>query len=275
MRTSVRVTMLLFALLALALGLGFYVQFSWATNLWPWPDSYLSYIFVSSYATAVGAAILWVAFSGSLGAAKGGFINLTVASAGMGTYLFLEAQTDPAVQPFIIFCGVAVLSFVVAYWVIRRSPIQDQRPTPLLVRISFLLFTAMLIFTGVSLLLKSPSIFPWALRPETSVMFGWAFLGAACYFAYGALYARWDNAGGQLLGFLGYDLILIVPFLRHFADVTSDHLLSLIVYVIFIVYSGALAIYYLFINRSTRRWALVPQAAQSAMGVPSQAAPLG
>lgn len=264
MRTSVRVTMLVSAFLSLALGLGFYVQLSWATSLWPWPDTYLSYVFLSSYATAIGAAILWVVFSGSLGAAKGGFINLTVASAGMGVSALPLLQGDAALLPFIIFCVVAVISFAVAYWAIRRAPIQDQRPTPLFIRVSFLLFIAMLIFTGVSLLLKSKTIFPWALRPETSVMFGWAFLGAACYFAYSLLYPRWDNTGGQLLGFLGYDLILIVPFLRHFADVPSDHLLSLIIYVIVIIYSGALAVYYLFIHRSTRRWVLAAPSSQSA-----------
>src|SRR5579885_2273068 len=119
---------------------------------------------------------------------------------------------------------------------------------------------------------EKPHDFPWSLRPETSVIIGWAFLGAACYFIYGLLYPRWDNAGGQLLGFLGYDLILIIPFLRHFADVPSDHAPSLIVYVIAIVYSGALAVYYLFINRSTRHWALAPQTSQSAAGVQSPTA---
>ncbi len=273
MRTPVRVLMLIVVLLALVLGVGFYVQLSWATSLWPWPDSYLSYVFLSSYAVAFGGGVLWVALSGSLGAAKGGIINLAVASAGMGIYSFQLAQTDKAVLPFAIFCSVALLSLIVFFWLIRRAPLQDPRPTPLLVRISFAVFTVVLIIVGIALTLKAPMIFPWSLRAETSVIIGWAFLGAACYFLYGALRPRWDNAGGQLLGFLGYDLILIVPFIRHFASVQPGHTLSLIIYVIVLVYSGALAVYYLFINRATRRWALVSQPAHSApAGVPSQSA---
>jgi hypothetical protein len=272
MQTLARVLFLILAILLLALGLGFYVQFSWVVNLWPWPDSYLSYVFLSSYAVAIGGGVLWVALSGSLGAAKGGAINLAVATGGISVYLLQVAQGNSAVQFFAIFCVVSLLCFAVLYWLIRRAPIQDRRPTPLPVRISFLIFVVMLVFAGVSLLLKSPTIFPWSLRPETSVIIGWAFLGAACYFTYGLLYPRWDNAGGQLLGFLGYDLILIIPFLRHFADVPSDHAPSLIVYVIAIIYSGALAVYYLFINRSTRHWVLARRTSQSAAGVQSPTA---
>jgi hypothetical protein len=264
MQTSVRVILLALAALSVILGIGFYVQLSWATSLWPWPDSYLSYVFLSSYATAIAGGVLWVALSGSLGAARGGAINLGVATAGMAVFSFQAAQSNQAVLPLAIFCAVALASFAIFYWLIRRAPIQDTRPTPPLVRVSFIVFAVVLVIVGVALILKAPTIFPWSLRAETSVIIGWAFLGAACYFLYGALRARWDNAGGQLLGFLGYDLILIVPFLRHFANVPPGHLLSLIIYVLVLVYSGALAIYYLFINRSTRRWAVVSQPARSA-----------
>lgn len=65
---------------------------------------------------------------------------------------------------------------------------------------------------------------------------------------------RWDNAGGQLLGFLGYDLVLIGPFLRRFATLPPGHTLSLVTYVIVLLYSGALAVYFLVLARPTRRW---------------------
>ena len=42
------------------------------------------------------------------------------------------------------------------------------------------------------------------------------FLGSATYFAYGIVRPRWTNAGGQLAGFLAYDLVLIVPFMTRF-----------------------------------------------------------
>ncbi len=263
MQTSTRIVLLILAALGLILGIGFYVQLSWATSLWPWPDSYLSYVFLSSYAVAIAGGVLWVALSGSLGAARGGLLNLGVATAGMAVFAFQTTQTNQAVLPLAIFCAVALVSFAIFYWLIRRVPIQDPRPTPPLVRVSFIVFSVVLVAVGMALLLHAPTIFPWSLRTETSVIIGWAFLGAACYFLYGALYARWDNAGGQLLGFLGYDLILIVPFLRHFANVPPGHLLSLIIYVVVLVYSGALAIYYLFIHRATRRWALESLPARS------------
>ena len=69
------------------------------------------------------------------------------------------------------------------------------------------------------------------------------------------------NSCGQLLGFLAYDLILIVPFIGHFTTVTSDHLLSLSIYVAVLVYSGALAVYYLFVNKTTLLWNTVSRQA--------------
>ncbi len=255
MKQSHRVLMLVPGVLALALAVGFYLQLSWVKALWPWNDSYLSYIFLSSYAAAVGGAIVWVALAGSLAAAKGGLINLIVASAGIAfsTFQFYQAQQSQGILGLSVFGLVATLSFVVFFWFIRRVPFQDARPTPLLARISFGIFAAALIVDGVLLVLKFP-IFPWTLRAESSVLFGWAFLGAACYFLYALARPRWDNAGGQLLGFLLYDLVLIVPFVARIPTVEPGHGLSLTIYIIVLVYSGALAIYYLFFNKRTRRW---------------------
>jgi hypothetical protein len=256
MQAPVRVLLLIFVALALLLGIGFYFQLPWATALWPWPDSTLSYVFLSSYAVAIGGGILWVALSGSLGAAKGGLINLGVACAGMAAFTFQDAQAHRAVLPLAIFCLVGLISCAASFWLLRREPVVDRRPTPRIVRLSFLGFTAALIATAVALLAHAPTIFPWPLRPESSVIFGWAFVGASCYFLFGVLYPRWDNAGGQLLGFLGYDLVLIVPFLRHFATVQPSHRLSLVTYVIVLLYSGTLAVYFLLIAPTTRRWAV-------------------
>ncbi len=52
-------------------------------------------------------------------------------------------------------------------------------------------------------------------------------------------------------GFLAYDLVLIVPFLKHFATVNAAHRPSLVVYTAVLVYSGVLAAYYLFVHAST------------------------
>jgi hypothetical protein len=91
-----------------------------------------------------------------------------------------------------------------------------------------------------------------ALRSETSVIFGFIYLGAAVYFLYGFVQPRWPNATGQLVGFLAYDIVLIGPFVDRFDEVSGRHLLSLSIYIAVLVYSGALAFYYLFVSERTR-----------------------
>ncbi len=95
-------------------------------------------------------------------------------------------------------------------------------------------------------------IFPWKLNPDSSVIFGCIFLGDAFYFLYSLLYPRWHNALGQLLSFLAYDLVLIVPFLILFKTVKPEGMLNLIVYVAVLIYSGAIATWFLFIHPKTR-----------------------
>lgn len=81
-----------------------------------------------------------------------------------------------------------------------------------------------------------------------SVVYGRIFLGAACSFVVALREPRWENAAGQLLGFLACDIVLIVPFIRHFSDV-PDHLrLNLILYIAVVVSSGLLAIVYCFLH---------------------------
>lgn len=84
------------------------------------------------------------------------------------------------------------------------------------------------------------------------MIFGCIFLGDAFYFLYGLLKPRWHNALGQLLSFLAYDLVLIGPFVLLFRTVKPEHMPSLIVYTVVLVYSGGISIYFLFISKQTR-----------------------
>jgi hypothetical protein len=70
------------------------------------------------------------------------------------------------------------------------------------------------------------------------------------------------------LGFLAYDLVLIMPFLQHFSDVLPEQRASLIVYTTVLVLSAGLAVYYLFIHRATRL-AVVATASSRPAGVPA------
>jgi len=119
------------------------------------------------------------------------------------------------------------------------------------VRVSFGIFVATLLLAGTALILRMP-IFPWDLNPDSSVVFGCIFLGDAFYFIYALLRPYWGNAFGQLLSFLAYDLVLIVPFLQLLESVKPGHMQSLIVYIVVLIYSGGLAVYYLFLNPQTR-----------------------
>ncbi|MFT3890440.1 MAG: hypothetical protein QM730_02300 [Anaerolineales bacterium] len=93
---------------------------------------------------------------------------------------------------------------------------------------------------------------PLDLNPDSSIIFGCIFLGDAFYFLYGLLRPNWGNACGQLLSFLAYDLVLIVPFVLLINTVKPGHMLNLIVYIAVLVYSGGLAVYYLFVHPQTR-----------------------
>src|SRR5262249_50923988 len=153
---------------------------------------------------------------------------------------------QPRLWPYALVFAFACVGSATAFAVSRRLEWRDPRPMPTPVRWSFAAFAAILIGTGTALIFHA-HIFPWHLGAETSVMFGLVYLGAAVYFVYGFAEPRWSNAAGQLAGFLAYDVILLAPFLDHFKVAHGGQLTSLIVYVAFLVYSGALAAYYLFI----------------------------
>jgi hypothetical protein len=179
---------------------------------------------------------------------------VTAVGATVSLLFFYPSGDQHSAIGLVVLFAISIPIFAGVTWWASRYQIRDTRPMPRPIFISFMAFALLLIVTATGLVLRAPTIFPWVLLPETSVLFGWFFAGAALYFAYGLLRPSWHNACGQLLGFLAYDLILIVPFIAHFATVTSDHLLSLSIYVVVLVYSGALAIYYLFFYKATRLW---------------------
>lgn len=240
-------------LVVLVLAFGFILRVPLALSLWPWEDGRYSYLFVGSILAAVGAAAIWVGWTGELGALSGGAINVFVIAVTTSVYFFKLALQDGRTDMMIyaiISLAIAAASGASFLWS-RRIPLNDHRSTPALVRVSFGIFTAALLLAGGALIFRKP-IFPWDLNPDSSILFGCIFLGDACYFLYGILYPRWHHAAGQLLSFLAYDLVLIVPFLALFGTVESDHLLSLILYMGVLIYSGGIAVYFLFVNSQTR-----------------------
>ena len=251
--SRIRVAFVPASLLALVVAGAFFAQLNWATTLWPWPAAPLSYVFIGSILAAIAIPMLWIAVSGETAAIQAGAIDLTVMYGGMFVYVLtlLGDPGEPQLWPYAIVFGIACAGSAAAFALSRGIAWRDERAMPAPVRGSFAAFAAILIGVGIALLFHA-DIFPWRLGKESSVMFGLVYLGAAVYFIHGVLVPRWSNAAGQLAGFLAYDVILLAPFLAHFSVVHGGALTSLIIYVAFLVYSGALGAYYLFVAESTR-----------------------
>lgn len=249
-----RYTLLFGGVLTLVMGLGFAFQLSFATAAWPWPDGRLSYLFIGSILAAISVAMLWIGWTQEWGALPAGSLNvLVIGVTTTGYFFYLSANNRPEIISYSLIGIFAILASAVSFLWSQKIPLSDQRPTPLLVRISFGVFVIALVLAGGAMVLRLPA-FPWEVNPDSSVIFGCIFLGDAFYFLYGLWKPRWHNALGQLLSFLAYDLVLIGPFLFHFGVVKPEHMLSLIVYTFVLIYSAALAIYFLFINKQTRTW---------------------
>ena len=248
-------TLLALSAIAAVLAVGFFFQLPWATGLWPWPTSRLSNLFIASMLTASAGALVWVAFSGELAAIKGGAIDLFVTYGGMAAFSLAVYSQQPERSTTLVYAIVCIALAALALgllWRTRGSDFQDTRRTPSFVRVSFAIFVVGLLLAGGALVLRAGKIFPWPLSTEQSVLYGCMFLGSACYFLYGFINPRWANAKGQLIAFLAYDVVLIAPFLKHFAAVHPDLRINLVLYTAVLTYSGLLAIYYLLLNSTTR-----------------------
>ena len=247
MPLALRLFLLASGAVSLVLTVGFFLQAPWATAVWPWPASRLSCIFLSSIAAAIGVPVLWLAGSGQTRAMEAGALDLAIMFAGMTpfAFFFYGDSGQPAVLAYAIGC--VLLCALNAALAIRSRgyAVRDPRPMPALVRISFAVFATILVLVAIALIAGAPHVFPWPLPRESSIMFGWIFIGAAVYFAHGVLRPSWSNACGQLAGFLAYDLILMKPYVQHFKVVKPAHALSLKIYVGVLVYSGLLAVFYL------------------------------
>jgi hypothetical protein len=116
----------------------------------------------------------------------------------------------------------------------------------------FIVYILILIPASIALLRSVPGILPWPLKPETSRVYGWIFLSAVCSFAYPLWRPRLEYARVGLWGFLAYDLVLIPPFLLHFAGVGEAFATTLVVYTAVLWLTAAISVWYLFLSRATR-----------------------
>jgi hypothetical protein len=253
MDRALRYVLLVTALVLAVVGLGFALQVPLFTGIWPLPDtSPLSLIFIGSIFCAAAASTLWSLYAGENGSFAGIFLDAIVIFAPLAIYLLVIANGNSAIITFAVTMLVFLLFGILGFLWSLRFPVKDARPSPLPVRVMFAVVVVVLIWVGVNLVLQTPNVLPWRVTPDGSVTYGWMFLGASSYFAYGLLRPSWMNGGGQLAGFLAYDLVLIFPLIDHFSRVTPQHLTNLIIYVAVVTLSALLAIYYLFVKEETR-----------------------
>jgi len=258
MTKTVRYTLFLVCAVQVVLAIAFFLQLPFAVTLWPFQGTTpLTFIFVSSILAAAAAATLWAAASENYGALAGiGLDYLTILTPISILSFQLGASSGaPQWATYGITCLFGGLFGLGLLWWSLRIPMDRTLPMPGLVRGSFVIFIIALLIVGVRLVLKAPNVIPWTITPELSVVIGWIFFGAATYFVYALLRPSWVNAAGQLAGFLAYDVVLIVPFLTRLPTTAPEHRIGLIIYTAVVIYSGLLAIYYLFIHKSTRVWA--------------------
>lgn len=253
MKRFYRTLFVILGSLSFILTLGLCLPMPLVTSILPATGAFPLHTFLASITASITASLLWIGFSGELGAAAAGAIDLAVFYGGLTIFQLLSPQHgSKSLLAGVLLCLVGVIVSLGIFLRFRRYPVEDRRPMPLPVRVSFGMFFVVLVLVGSAILLRVPNVFAWTLNSMSSALLGCFFLGSSCYFLYGLLFPRWHTACGQLWSFLAYDLVLIVPCLFHFATVSSARLPSLIVNTIILVYSAVLAIYYLFIKKETR-----------------------
>jgi hypothetical protein len=232
---------------------GYVFQLPFATRLWPLDyTSNTTFIFIGSIYAAAAASTLWALWMNEPFALAGIALDYAAIFLPVAVFAWQVSGGRGALGIFAVVGLAAALFGLALLWWSARQPIRDPRPTPSLVRWAYVLFVITLVVVGGALVLKSPNLLPWDVPVTGQVIYGWMFLGAAAYFAFGAARPRWANAGGQLAGFLAYDIILIIPFVLMFSTVEAARLPNLIIYLIVVVGSGLLALYYLFLHPATR-----------------------
>jgi len=190
----------------------------------------------------------WVCVTRELNAVRGGSLGFAAMNAGISVFTgYLYGQRHQSLlTAWTIVCGVLAIGALVLFVMGAKYERRDVRPSPPVVRTSFLVFSVALFTATAMLLARRPIVFPWPLKPDSSVMFGFLFLASAIYFFDGWLRPSAANASGQLLGFLVYDIVLIPPYLHHWSKTLGGFRVSLVIYLIVLFWSAALALWFWF-----------------------------
>lgn len=236
------------------LALAYFLQWHWALAAWPWQESPLSYVFVSSILAAAAGAMLWVGLSGGLAGAAGGFLHVGTMMAGLAIVLVplgLQRQ-QTSVLATAAGCAAVAIACLAAFVRVRRVAAVDTRPIPASLRAWSAVYILILLPAGGALIAGVPGIMPWPVKPEMSMVCGWVFVSAAWSFAYPLMHPQTEHIRVGLVGFAVYDAVLIPPFALQFGKARPELLNSLRLYLLALVVTAIVSIYYMFICRATR-----------------------
>ncbi len=245
------------------LGVLFALQVPVATNLWPFPGTnQMSFTFIASIFLAASASTAWCLFVRSERALGGVALDYIVIMVPLSV-LSLAFALDDGDLHAAAFGSICIAALVFGAWLLRWSlqrPWRTATPTPRPVLAAFVAIVVTLVIVGSLLIAGVPGVLPWPVTPQLSAVFGSMFLGASAYFGYGLVDRRWENAGGQLAGFLAYDIVLILPFAArllsgepsYYGSPSEPLRLNLVLYTLIIVLSAVIAGYYLLIHPATR-----------------------
>jgi hypothetical protein len=254
---AVRYALAVISIVQLVLAVAFFLQLPLAVSIWPFAGTTpLTFIFISSIFAAAGASTLWAVAFRHYGALAGiGLDYLTILAPVAILALQLGSSNgDSKMTGYGVACVLGALFGLGLFRWARRFPMDTALPMPRGARVSFVVFIIALLYVSSRLIMRVPDVIPWTITPDLSVVIGAMFLGAAVYFAYALFRPSWTNSTGQFVGFLAYDVVLIVPFLQRLPTVAPELKTNLTIYTAVVAISGLLAIYYLFINRPTRLW---------------------
>ena len=250
---SLKPVFVVVGLLQLLLAAGFFFRQPWATSFWPVPDTPLSYAFIAAILAGGAAPLIWIGLSEQWAGLAGYGLSFGIMYGGMAlaALLFYLRTPQIALLWFALVIAVAAALCAALFFQTRKIAWETQ-PTPNMVRLAFIAEVVVLAGAGLLLLFKVPNTLPWNLSPESSVLYGWVFLGLAFYYLYAVLKPQWIHALGPLLGFLVYDLVLISPLFARFGSLQPEHILGQVAASVIIMFSAALGVYYLFVNTATR-----------------------
>jgi len=244
-----RIVFLAYGVFFVSVAAVLYVGSAFASDIWPWQEVRLCTFFLGALLAAYGAGCLTVAACGEWTAAVGGSTALAVAFTSFSSQVaFVELSGVPTelVIPAAILGGLGLVAAINLAVIAKAKPVLERAPNSLL--IVFRVMAVCIFAVGIALLSGVHGLLPWALSPQTRLLVGCVLIGFSANYAVTALRGSWAGAQVVLVGLLTYDAMMLMPLLRHFADVAPEYRLTLVINVAVVLLTASLAIYYLFLR---------------------------